>query len=168
MKRVMKVAIAIGALMISTTIVSAQGAPAAGQGRRGGGAPAAPLKNLQVFPKETTQAEILPVMRQFEAALQVECGHCHQWTGPGVPTNDFSVDVKPQKDIARAMIRMVNEANMAIAPAVAKGDNKAADQVQKITCATCHRGSAVPQVPTYQPPAPAGRAGAPAGGRGNQ
>jgi hypothetical protein len=83
------------------------------------------------------------------------------WTGPGVPTNDFASDAKPQKDIARAMIRMVNEANAAITPAVAKGDNKPAEQVQKITCATCHRGSAVPQVPQYQPPAPAGRAGAP-------
>src|SRR3954469_7015777 len=168
MKGVMKMAFAIGALTLSTTLVSAQapqgGAPAPagqpGQGRQGGGAPAAPLKNLQVFPKDTTQAQILPTMRAFEGALQVECGHCHVWTGPGVPTNDFASDAKPQKDIARAMIRMVNDANAAITPAVAKGDNKSAEQVQKITCATCHRGQAVPQVPTYQPLAPAGRAGA--------
>jgi hypothetical protein len=170
MKGVMKAALAVGAMVLATTMVSAQapqGAPApAGQGRPGGGggAPAQPLKNLQVFPKETTQAQILPTMRAFEAALQVECGHCHVWTGPGVPTNDFASDAKPQKEIARSMIRMVMAANAAIQPVVAKADNKPAEQVQQITCATCHRGSAVPMVPQYQPPAPAGRAGAPAGG----
>src|SRR3954463_10697997 len=132
-----------GAMVLAAAIVSAQGAPATpaqgggGQGRPGGGqgggrpggAPAAPLQNLKVFPKDTTQAQILPTMRAFEGALQVECGHCHQWEGQGVPTNDFASDAKPQKDIARAMIRMVNDANAAITPAVAKGDNKSAEQV---------------------------------------
>ena len=168
MKGVMRMAMAIGALALSTTLVSAQapqgGAPApAGQGRQGGGAPPAPLKNLQVFPKDMTQPQILPIMRNFEAALQVECGHCHVWTGPGVPTNDFASDAKPQKAIARAMIKMVNDANAAITPVVAQADSKSADQVQKVTCATCHRGQAVPQVPTYQVPTPAGRGAAPAG-----
>lgn len=171
MKRVMKAALAVGVVVLATSVVSAQapqGAPApAGQGRPGGGAPPAPLKNLQVFPKETTQAQILPTMRAFEGALQVECGHCHVWTGPGVPTNDFASDAKPTKNIARAMIKMVNAANEQISAAVAAGGQKTAAQVQKVTCATCHRGSAVPMVPEYQPPAPAGRAGGaapPAGG----
>jgi hypothetical protein len=63
------------------------------------------------------------------------------------------------------MIRMVNQANEQIAAGVAAAGTKPAAQVQKVTCATCHRGSAVPMVPEYQPPAPAGRAGgAPAGG----
>ena len=174
MKRVMKTAMVIGAIVLGTSLVSAQapqGAPAVpggqgrqGGGRQGGGAPAAPLKNLQVFPKETTQAQILPTMRAFEAALQVECGYCHQWEGQGNPTNDFSVDVKPQKNIARAMIRMVNQANETIAAGVAQSGLRTADQVQKVTCATCHRGAPIPQVPTYQPPAPAGRGGAPGAG----
>jgi len=167
MKGVMKAVLAVGVMVLATSVVSAQApAPAgAGQGRPGG-APPAPLKNLQVFPKETTQAQILPTMRAFEGALQVECGHCHVWTGPGVPTNDFSSDAKPTKNIARAMIRMVNQANEQITAAVAAGGQKTAANVQKVTCATCHRGSAVPQVPEYQPPAPAGRAGAPGAGPG--
>lgn len=171
-----------GAVLLAAAVASAQapavpggGAPA-GQGRQGGGAPPAPLKNLKVFPKEMTQAQIIPIMRNFEGALQVECGHCHQWTGQGAPGNDFSADVKPQKEVARAMIKMVDSINQQIAAGVSATGLRTGDQIQKVTCATCHRGSAIPQVPTYQPPAPAAPAGrgaapagggAPAGGRGN-
>ena len=162
MKRVMNAAMVIGAVVLSTALVSAQ-APA-GQGRRGGGAPPAPLKNLQVLPKDTTLPQILPTMRGFEAALQVECGHCHVWYGNGNPMNDFASDAKPQKNIARAMIKMVMAANETIQPAVAASGLRSGDQIQKVTCATCHRGSAIPMVPEYTAPAPAG--GARPGGAG--
>jgi len=163
-----------GAVVLAAAIVSAQGAPATpaqgggGQGRPGGGqgggrpggAPAAPLQNLKVFPKETTQAQILPTMRAFEGALQVECGHCHQWEGQGNPTNNFAADVKPQKEIARAMIRMVDSINQQIQAGVsASGVGRTGDAVQKVTCATCHRGKPIPVVETYNPPAPAARPG---------
>ena len=159
MKRVMKAALALGAMVLATSMVSAQApAPAAGgQGRQGGGrqggAPAVPLKNLKVFPKSTTQADILPTMRAFEGALGVECGYCHVWAGQGKPENDFSSDFKPQKDIARAMIRMVNAANEQIAAGVAQTGVRTGDAVQKVTCATCHRGQPIPQVQQYQAPA---------------
>ena len=182
MKRVFSGAMTIGAMVVTAALVSAQEPPAGAargqaqgqeQGQRQGGrggAPAQPLKNLQVFPKETTQAQILPVMRAFEGALQVECGHCHVWEGPGNPANDFASDAKPQKNIARAMMRMTAQANEAITAGVAQTGLRTAEQVQKVTCATCHRGSALPQVPTYNPPAPARGAGsgsgAPAGTSG--
>ena len=180
MKVVMKAALAVGVMVLMTSMVSAQApqgapAPAAGGGQgRPGGAPPAPLKNLQVFPKETTQAQILPTMRAFEGALQVECGHCHQWEGQGNPTNNFAADVKPQKEIARAMIRMVDSINQQIQAGVSATGLRTGDAVQKVTCATCHRGKPIPQVETYNPPAPAARpggagapapGGAPAGGR---
>ena len=156
MKRVTNVAMVIGALVLCTALVSAQ-APA-GQGRRGGGAPPAPLKNLQVLPKDTTLPQILPTMRAFEASLQVECGHCHVWYGNGNPMNDFASDAKPQKNIARAMIRLVNTANEAIPMAVTASGLRTASQVEKVTCATCHRGKAIPEVPEFAPPAPPGGA----------
>jgi hypothetical protein len=162
MKRLINAAMVIGVLVLSTTLLSAQ-APA-GQGRRGGGAPPAPLKNLQVLPKDTTLPQILPTMRAFEASLQVECGHCHVWYGNGNPMNDFASDAKPQKNIARAMIKMVMAANDTIKPAVVQSGLRTADQVQAVTCATCHRGSAIPMVPQYTPPAPPGGAGRPGGG----
>src|SRR3954462_11095223 len=175
-----------GAVVLAAGIVSAQGAPgppAAGQGqgrpgggrggggRAGGGAPAAPLQNLKVFPAGTTQAQILPTMRAFEGALQVECGYCHQWEGQGNPTNNFAADVKPQKEIARAMIRMVDAANQQIQAGVSATGVRTGDAVQKVTCATCHRGKPIPVgetsarekpipvVETYNPPAPAARPG---------
>ena len=126
-----------------------------------GGPPAPPPepKNLQVFPKTMTTAQILPIMRNFSAALGTNCGYCHQWTGAGAPGNDFSVDTKPTKEVARAMMRMANAANEAIASAT----KKPADQQTRVQCMTCHRGEAIPKLP---PPAPAGERGAapPAGG----
>lgn len=165
MKRVMNTAVVIGAMVLTTALVSAQ-APA-GQGRRGGGAAPAPPKNLQVLPKDTTFQQILPIMRGFEGALGTDCGHCHVWYGNGNPMNDFSLDTKPQKNIARAMIRLVATANEVIPMAVTSTGVRTAAQVEKVTCATCHRGMPIPQVPEYQPPAPAGRpGGAPAPGAG--
>jgi hypothetical protein len=161
--------------VLAAALVSAQAAPpGGGQGRpggggppgggaRGGGQPAAPLQNLKVFPKETTQAQILPAMRAFEGALQVECGYCHQWEGQGNPTNNFAADTKPQKDIARAMIKMVDTINANIQSGVSATGARTGDAIQKVTCATCHRGKAIPQVETYNPPAPAGGGGRPGG-----
>jgi hypothetical protein len=151
----------IGAVVLCTALVSAQ-APA-GQGR-GRGPALPPPHNLQVLPKDTSLQTILPIMRAFEGALQVNCGHCHVWYGNGNPMNDFASDAKPQKNIARAMIRLVNTANEAIPMAVTASGLRTQEQVQKVTCATCHRGSAIPMVPEYQPPAAPERGGAPGGG----
>jgi hypothetical protein len=111
------------------------------------------------------RAQVITIMRGFEAALQVECGHCHVWTGPNLPTNDYASDVKPQKKVAREMLKMVMAANTAVAPAVQANLNRKA---QDVTCATCHRGLPIPVVPEYPIPgaAPAGGGrpgGAPAG-----
>lgn len=155
----------LGAVLLTTAVMSAQ-APAAGrgQGRQGGGAAPPPMTNLQVLPKEMPRAEVINIMRNFEAALQVECGHCHVWTGPNLPTNDYASDVKPQKKIAREMLKMVMAANQQIGPAVQANAQRTAQQV---TCAMCHRGKPIPVVEQYPVPgAPAGGArpgGAPAG-----
>src|SRR5262249_27400590 len=132
------------------------------------------MTNLQVIPKDTPRAQVITIMRGFEAALQVECGHCHVWTGANLPTNDYATDVKPQKKVAREMLKMVMASNAAIGPAVQAAANRKA---QEVTCATCHRGMPIPVVPEYPVPGqPAGGArpggggapapgGAPAGGR---
>ncbi len=145
-------AFAMIALAGSLTVARAQ---------EGRGTPPPPPepKNLQVFPKTMTTAQILPIMRNFAAALGTNCGYCHQWTGPGAAGNDFSVDVKPAKETARVMMRMVNDVNNTLRTNI-KGK---ADQITRVQCITCHRGKAIPEVP---PPAHAGERGAapPAGG----
>jgi hypothetical protein len=158
MTRVWSGAVMMGCLL--TAAVGAQ-APPAGQGRAGGGAPPAPPANLQVLPKDIPRPQLLQTMQAFNQALGVQCNHCHQFVGAGDPMNDMASDVKPQKNAARAMMRMVAAVN----PQVASGVNKTPETATRVGCWTCHRGQAIPELPPALP-APAGRGapgGAPAG-----
>ena len=146
--------VAVGALAmvaLAGSLAMAQ-APAAGGGGQRGAAPPEP-HNLKVLPASTTTATILPIMRNFSAALGTNCGYCHVWTGAGLPTNDYASDEKPAKEVARVMMRMVMSNNDMIAANV----GKSAADVVKVQCATCHRGAAIPKV---EMPAPAAGAAA--------
>jgi hypothetical protein len=121
-------------------------APAAGGGQRAGGPPA-PMKNLQVLPKDTPQPQVIAMMRAFNTGLGVNCDHCHTWVKPGDPTNDMASDVKVAKVVAREMMRMTTEVNTKLAASI----QKPADQIARVECATCHRGAAIPVLPP--PPA---------------
>ena len=152
MKRVLYGVVATG-LMLTATL-GAQ-APAPGQGRAGG-APPPPPANLQVLPKDIPRAQLLQTMQAFDQALGVQCSHCHQFVGPGDPMNDMASDIKPQKNAARAMLRMVQ----AINPQVQQGVNKTAETAVRVGCWTCHRGQVIPDAPPALP-APAPRGGGP-------
>lgn len=156
------IATAALAVVLAGALLSAQDQPA-GQGRQGqgrggraAGPPPPPPKNLQVLPRDFTFQQVVQVMQQFNQALGVTCAHCHVFVAPNDPGNDFASDMKPEKNIARAMMRLTREINPMVAKAVAT-KKAAADQVTQVTCMMCHRGAAVPDVP-----APAGR-GAPGG-----
>jgi hypothetical protein len=118
-----------------------------------GGAAPAPFKNLQVLPKDIPRPQLTQVMQGFNAALGVQCAYCHQFVGPGNPGNDMASDEKTPKLVARVMMQMTGEINAKLAANI----KKPADQLTRVTCATCHRGSALPVVP----PAPAPAAAAP-------
>lgn len=139
--------------ILTASLAAAQAQPGAG-GQRAGGTPA-PMKNLQVLPKDTPQPQVVAVMRVFNAALGVNCDHCHVWTKPGAPTNDMPSDAKAAKIVAREMMRMTADVNTRLAAAI----SKPADQIAKVECATCHRGAAIPVTPP-PPPAPVPAAGA--------
>ena len=102
----------------------------------------APFKNLQIFPKDVQSGVLVNAMKNFTRALGVRCQHCHIGE-EGMPLEkfDFVADTKPEKQTARAMMRMTAEINghvgKAIPDAAAKG--------YQVTCFTCHRGSAHPQ-----------------------
>jgi hypothetical protein len=150
----------LGTLVILGGLVVSAQAPQGQPGAPGrGGPPQPPPQNLQVLPKDMTRPQVVQVMQQFTAALGVTCNHCHVFVGANDPMNDFAGDVKPQKNVARDMMRMVR----AINPLVQKAaSGKAADQVAAVTCAMCHRGAAIPAVAPGTPGAPvapAGRAG---------
>src|SRR6185503_4810770 len=63
------------------------------------------FKNIKALNGQ--RADMLnPTMVMFEAALGVGCGYCHD-----ADANKREVDSKPQKQIARQMIEMVNNIN---------------------------------------------------------
>lgn len=71
---------------------------------------------------------LIPTMVYFEAALGVGCGYCHD--------NDATkreLDTKPQKDVARRMIEMVNTLN-----------KSSFGGAPRVTCFTCHMGRPSP------------------------
>jgi tetratricopeptide (TPR) repeat protein len=59
----------------------------------------------------------------------------------GAPALDFASDEKPQKAVAREMMRMVGE----LGPRVAAAAGRSADAAAEVTCITCHRGVPVPK-----------------------
>jgi hypothetical protein len=119
------------------------------EGRGGGQRGAAPPEphNLKVLPASTTTANILPIMRNFAAALGTNCGYCHVWTGPGLPTNDYASDEKPAKEVARVMMRMATGVNEQLAAAIKKPPISSRAAVHDSACPRrgCHPDAAPPR-----------------------
>jgi hypothetical protein len=134
---------ALSIVFLAGSLAAAQ-APA-GSGQRAGGPPA-PMKNLQVLPEDMPQPQVVAIMRAFNAALGVQCGHCHVWTKPGDPSNDMAADTKTEKLVARVMMQTTNEINAKLAASIKK------PTIARVECATCHRGEAIPVTPAPPPP----------------
>ena len=77
-------------------------------------------------------------MPAVAAALGVTCDYCHAGRGaaPKVTANG-----KPRLDVAREMIAMTHALNATVQTAAGKTAREAAG----VTCATCHRGVAIPR-----------------------
>ena len=144
-------------LAVSLSAQAPAGTAPGPQGAQGRGAAPAPPQNLQVLAKDTPAADVRALMTTFAQGLGVQCAYCHVAEGRG-GRNDFSADDKTPKKTARVMMKMVTNVNELIAAGVGK---PAAD-VAKVSCATCHRGSAIP--PKFDPPPPAAPGGAAAPG----
>lgn len=76
----------------------------------------------------------LPDMQAIAGALGVECSYCHS-----APRG--SGQAEPRKDIARQMIAMTRELNQRVQAAT----GKAAGEVTRVDCITCHRGVPIPR-----------------------
>jgi|SRR5579883_1890410 len=97
-------------------------------GKKGGGG--APHKNLKILKDD----EVRPMMGLFTRSLGVNCAYCHV-------QGNFASDENPKKETARMMITMAHDLNA-----------KFPDGKMHVSCYTCHRGKAMPEV---DPPAPA-------------
>jgi hypothetical protein len=97
-------------------------------------------ENLKILPKDISEDSLHAIMRLYSKSLGVKCNHCHV----GTPQNgkmrfNFASDDKPEKNIARKMMVMVDSINTNFL-------NKMGDDFEHITCVTCHHGSLIPMV----------------------
>jgi len=97
--------------------------------------------NLKVLPKNISSKELQGIMTDdFEDGLGVTCGFCHADAKDGHGL-DFASDAKPEKQIARAMMRMtlgINKKYFKVKHPVL------GSSVLTVTCNTCHKGVAFP------------------------
>jgi hypothetical protein len=98
-------------------------------------------KNLKVLPKNISSRDLNGIMvDDFQDALGVTCDFCHA-QAPGAHGLDFVSDAKPEKEIARAMMRMelgLNKKYFKVKHPLIGGD------MLVVTCNTCHKGEAFP------------------------
>jgi hypothetical protein len=99
--------------------------------------------NLQVLPKDISSKELQHIMvDEFQDGLGVGCGYCHA-KKEGTLLLDYASDEKPEKEIARSMIRLTIEINKNYfnvdAPVMIGRDHL------EVSCFTCHRGASRPE-----------------------
>ncbi|MGH9589700.1 MAG: c-type cytochrome [Terracidiphilus sp.] len=116
-------------------------------------------KNLQVLPKDLTGEQVVHIMQGWAAALGTHCDTCHApnpnaEAQPGRrPRLDFALDVKPEKNTARLMYKMVQDINtnyIAMVNNSGANSGSGAESGTKVSCGTCHRGHVSP--PAFTPP----------------
>jgi hypothetical protein len=77
-------------------------------------------------------------MQQVAAALGVACEYCH---APRGESPRQTANGRPRLDVGREMIAMTHALNASVQSATGKTAREAA----AVTCATCHRGVAIPR-----------------------
>ena len=97
--------------------------------------------NLKVLPKDINSRDLQSIMADdFEDGLGVSCGFCHANAKDGHGL-DFASDAKPEKEIARSMMRMtlgINNKYLKLKHA------KLGDAALIVSCTTCHKGQPFP------------------------
>lgn len=137
---------AVRIVLIAALLASLSSAGSAQQTPARGGLPDKYV-NLQVFPKDTKPDVLIQAMKNFTRSLGVRCPFCHVGEeGQPLTTFDFASDTKPEKNIARNMMRMAGEINGRLQ----KDIPDAVKQGYQATCFTCHRGA---QHPVHSPDA---------------
>ena len=121
-------------LLIALGVAQSPGAPVQQPAWKG--------ENLRHFPPDITRGELTQRMREFSFALGVRCQYCHAG-GDGVSFEGvvFASDEKPAKVKARAMLRMVDQINKSLLPAIPSR----AEPGVTVACVTCHRALPLPK-----------------------
>ena len=99
------------------------------------------FKNLQVLPKNITADSLDRIMDGFNAMLGVNCKYCH-YKDKTADTLIFDRDDKPEKEIARKMMRMTMDINKNY---FQFNEEVTTVLIQAVTCYTCHKGTVIPE-----------------------
>ena len=126
-------------LIIIVSLVGVVSICVAATGRR---ADDSHFTNLRVLPKNISSKELSAIMvDECNDGLGVGCNFCHAEEKDSHRLN-YASDDKPEKQMARAMMRMTMKINISFfhlkRPVIG-------DSVQVVTCTTCHRGEARPE-----------------------
>jgi hypothetical protein len=100
-------------------------------------------KNLKVLPVDIDSKTLQSIMvDDFQDGLGVGCGYCHAQEKNSMHL-DYASDEKPEKEIARQMMRMTLDVNKNYfgidTPQI--GNTK-----MSVSCASCHRGAVRPEL----------------------
>src|SRR5262245_31605906 len=130
--------------VLVVVIVACVASSAAAQQPGSAGATRPKLQVLQALP----ESQLFPLMNLLADSLGVRCDYCHVQRTPDfakTPSNlggwVWDSDDKPQKVMARQMMRMVVDLNAGHF----RGESR-------ITCFTCHRGATLPARTPPLPP----------------
>ena len=123
----------IGLLAVLVAIGGVAATPAKPEGE---------FKNLKVLPGDISSKRLQRIMvDEFNDGLGVGCGFCHAEQKDSHRL-DYVSDAKPEKEIARAMMRMAIKINRKY---FQDRHPMIGDSTLVITCTTCHRGQARPE-----------------------
>lgn len=99
--------------------------------------------NLKILPKNISDDDLDKIMDSFKDALGVKCDFCHARAKDSSERKlDFPSDEKPEKGIARHMMRMTGKINKKY---FSFNKNEKGETVPAISCVTCHRGNSHPE-----------------------
>ena len=90
------------------------------------------FQNIKVLTTNVSAENLVKAMNFYGMALGVSCAHCHD-------VSRFAADDKPQKRIARDMMRMNGVVNGQLRDIAGLRSANAS-----VNCVTCHRGQLVP------------------------
>jgi hypothetical protein len=94
--------------------------------------------NLKVLPKDISPEDLDKVMDNFKAALGVKCTFCHAPSKDSTNQHpDFASDDKPEKNIARKMMKMTTRINRKY---FSYSKNEQGESLPVVECMTCHHG----------------------------
>jgi hypothetical protein len=97
--------------------------------------------NLKVLPKQISSRDLQNIMvDDFQDDLGITCGFCHADAKDGHGL-DFASDAKPEKEIAREMMRMTLSVNKKY---FKQKHPLIGSQALIINCNTCHKGQPFP------------------------